>query len=38
MQLDPLWAAAGSPEHVFRTTADALLHLTGARVTDVRQA
>jgi prolyl-tRNA editing enzyme YbaK/EbsC (Cys-tRNA(Pro) deacylase) len=38
MRLDPLWAAAGSPEHVFRTSADALLRLTGARVTDVRQA
>jgi prolyl-tRNA editing enzyme YbaK/EbsC (Cys-tRNA(Pro) deacylase) len=37
-RLDPLWAAAGSPEHVFRTSADALLRLTGARVSDVRLA
>jgi prolyl-tRNA editing enzyme YbaK/EbsC (Cys-tRNA(Pro) deacylase) len=35
---DPLWAAAGSPEHVFRTSAEALLRLTGARVADIREA
>ncbi len=35
--LDPLWAAAGSPEHVFRTGAAALIALTGARVADLRQ-
>lgn len=35
--LDPLWAAAGSPDHVFRTDAAELLRLTGARVADLRQ-
>ena len=38
LRLDPLWAAAGSPEHVFRTSAEALLRLTGARVAELRQA
>jgi prolyl-tRNA editing enzyme YbaK/EbsC (Cys-tRNA(Pro) deacylase) len=38
IHLNPLWAAAGSPEHVFRTDAAALLRLTGAQVTNVRQA
>jgi prolyl-tRNA editing enzyme YbaK/EbsC (Cys-tRNA(Pro) deacylase) len=28
--LDPVWAAAGSPTHVFRTTAAELHRLTGA--------
>jgi prolyl-tRNA editing enzyme YbaK/EbsC (Cys-tRNA(Pro) deacylase) len=37
LPLDPLWAAAGSPEHVFRTSAAELLRLTGARVADLRQ-
>jgi len=36
--LDPLWAAAGSPEHVFRTSAEALMRLTGARVAEIREA
>ncbi len=36
MVLDPVWAAAGSPKHVFRTTPDALLQMTGARVAEVR--
>jgi len=30
--LDPLWAAAGSPVHVFRTSAEALRAMTGAEV------
>jgi len=34
--LDPIWAAAGSPRHVFRTTAAELLRITGARVAAVR--
>ena len=33
---DPIWAAAGSPSHVFRTTAEALLCMTGARAAPVR--
>lgn len=35
--LTPLWAAAGSPSHVFETTAEALINLTGARVADIRE-
>ncbi|MBV9758459.1 MAG: YbaK/EbsC family protein [Alphaproteobacteria bacterium] len=34
---DPLWAAAGSPEHVFRTTAAELARITGAQVVELRQ-
>jgi len=33
--LDPVWAAAGSPLHVFRTTPDRLARLTGAAFSDV---
>jgi prolyl-tRNA editing enzyme YbaK/EbsC (Cys-tRNA(Pro) deacylase) len=36
--LDQIWAAAGSPQHVFRTTPAELLRITGARVADVREA
>ena len=36
MAFDPIWAAAGSPSHVFRTTAAELLRMTGAQVADVR--
>ena len=36
LALDPVWAAAGSPRHVFRTTAAELLRMTGAQVTAVR--
>ena len=38
MALDPLWAAAGSAEHVFRTSAGELARITGARIAEVRQA
>ncbi len=38
LKLDPVWAAAGSPTHVFQTSAAALVQLTGARVADVREA
>lgn len=37
LALDPVWAAAGSPMHVFRTTAAALLRLTGAAAADVKE-
>ena len=37
LALDPVWAAAGSPMHVFETRAAALLAMTGAFVADVRQ-
>jgi prolyl-tRNA editing enzyme YbaK/EbsC (Cys-tRNA(Pro) deacylase) len=36
MALDPVWAAAGSPSHVFSTTPAELLRMTGAVVADVR--
>jgi prolyl-tRNA editing enzyme YbaK/EbsC (Cys-tRNA(Pro) deacylase) len=36
LALDPIWAAAGSPSHVFRTSAAELLRMTGARVAEVR--
>ncbi|HEY1935230.1 MAG TPA: YbaK/EbsC family protein [Acetobacteraceae bacterium] len=36
LRLDPIWAAAGSPSHVFRTTAAELLRMTGAKVAVVR--
>jgi prolyl-tRNA editing enzyme YbaK/EbsC (Cys-tRNA(Pro) deacylase) len=37
LALDPIWAAAGSPSHVFRTTAMDLRRITGARVAAVRE-
>jgi prolyl-tRNA editing enzyme YbaK/EbsC (Cys-tRNA(Pro) deacylase) len=37
MVLDPIWAAAGSPRHVFRTSAEALVRMTGGTVADVRE-
>jgi prolyl-tRNA editing enzyme YbaK/EbsC (Cys-tRNA(Pro) deacylase) len=36
LALDPIWAAAGSPTHVFRTTAAELRRMTGALVAAVR--
>lgn len=37
MALDPVWAAAGSPSHVFRTSPADLLRVTGAIVVAVRE-
>jgi prolyl-tRNA editing enzyme YbaK/EbsC (Cys-tRNA(Pro) deacylase) len=37
LALHPIWAAAGSPSHVFRTEAETLARITGAPVADVRQ-
>jgi prolyl-tRNA editing enzyme YbaK/EbsC (Cys-tRNA(Pro) deacylase) len=37
LALDPVWAAAGSPMHVFRTSARALVEMTGVTVAEVRQ-
>ena len=34
---DEVWAAAGTPRDVFRTTPDRLVALTGGRVADVAQ-
>ncbi len=36
LALDPVWAAAGSPHHVFRTSAADLLRMTRAKVAAVR--
>ncbi len=38
LALDPIWAAAGTHRHVFRTDAASLARLTGAPVADVKEA
>ena len=38
LRLHPIWAAAGSPQHVFRTTAAELQRMTGAPVAAVTLA
>ena len=38
LALDPVWAAAGSPRHVFRTTALELLRITGAAAAEISAA
>jgi prolyl-tRNA editing enzyme YbaK/EbsC (Cys-tRNA(Pro) deacylase) len=38
LALDPIWAAAGSPSHVFQTTPAELQRLTNAPVADIKQA
>ena len=38
LSLDPIWAAAGSPSHVFRTTAPELLRITGGKPAPVKAA
>jgi len=37
LALHPIWAAAGTPHHVFRTEAALLARITGALVADVRE-
>ena len=37
LALHPIFAAAGSPHHVFRTEAEVLARITGAVVADVRE-
>ena len=37
LALHPIWAAAGSPSHVFQTEADVLARITGAVVAEVRE-
>jgi prolyl-tRNA editing enzyme YbaK/EbsC (Cys-tRNA(Pro) deacylase) len=37
MALDPVWAAAGSPRHVFRTGAAELKRMTGGEVVEVKE-
>ena len=36
LTLDAIWAAAGSPSHVFQTTPEALRQLTQAPVADIK--
>ncbi|HUA78077.1 MAG TPA: YbaK/EbsC family protein [Acetobacteraceae bacterium] len=36
LALDPIWAAAGSPAHVFRTTAAELARISGGTVAAVK--
>jgi prolyl-tRNA editing enzyme YbaK/EbsC (Cys-tRNA(Pro) deacylase) len=38
MALEPVWAAAGSPRHVFRTTAPELARMTGGKILNVKEA
>lgn len=37
MALGAVWAAAGSPQHVFRSTPEALQGMTGAAVVQIRE-
>ena len=37
MELSPIWAAAGSPRHVFSIEPGLLRHLTQGRVADVKE-
>ncbi len=37
MALDPVWAAAGSPRHVFRTSAREIARMTGGTIADVKE-
>ncbi len=38
MTLDPIWAAAGSPRHVFRTTGADLARMTSGVIADIKEA
>ncbi len=37
MKLDPVWAAAGSPRHVFRSSAAELARMTGGTIADIKE-
>ena len=37
LALHPIWAAAGSPRHVFSSEAETLARITGAAVADIRE-
>jgi prolyl-tRNA editing enzyme YbaK/EbsC (Cys-tRNA(Pro) deacylase) len=37
MALDPVWAAAGSPRHVFRTSARELARMSGGIIAEVKE-
>ncbi len=38
MALDPIWAAAGSPRHNFRTSAREIAQVTGGNIADVKKS
>ncbi len=38
MALDPVWAAAGSPKHAFRTTTAEIVRMTGGQIADAKEA
>jgi len=37
MTLDPVWAAAGSPRHAFRTSARELARMTAGTIADIKE-
>ncbi len=37
LELDPIWAAAGSPSHVFETKAHTLAAISQARIADIKE-
>ena len=37
LKLDPIWAAAGSPNHVFETKAQALATISQALIADIKE-
>jgi len=37
MALDPVWAAAGSPRHAFRTSARELADMTAGAIADIKE-
>ena len=37
ISFDPIWAAAGSPRHVFRTSAKELARMTAGMIADVKE-
>lgn len=37
LAFEEIWAAAGTPDAVFRTTPDELLRTTGAEVVDLKE-
>jgi prolyl-tRNA editing enzyme YbaK/EbsC (Cys-tRNA(Pro) deacylase) len=38
LQYHEVWAAAGTPNHVFKTTAEELVRITGGTVADLKSA
>lgn len=38
LKLDPVWAAAGSPMHIFKTRAEDLVRMTEGKVAEVKES